>query len=305
VTARWPRSRRAVGPVALALAITAALAAAPSARAATVTYSGQTSPQDFTDNGVDDPVPMSFGFDFDGTSINNVDMSTSVRCPDGSYGNVGTHPGFEAGEPFPVTNGHFDATLGDPNEGDGLTWHLVGTIASGKASGTVEVQKHQYSGVTPSGPICTSSFTWTASARKPSDGPDPDLPAPNPPEVRVTPRNPTSGRPAASLLVLALRSPVPRFYWGTARVRCLNGATNLVFTVRRKHKLVSRRRLGCRRKISLASSAVRPHRTYAISVRAIRVRNGRVIARGETYRLRMRMPGNEANWVPVPDLTLP
>jgi hypothetical protein len=288
----------------LGLVVVCVLALAPRADAATVTYSGLTSPQDFSADGVDNAVPVTFAFDFDGTSISNVDAQTSVRCPDGSGGNVGTHPGYTFGEPIPVTGGHFDATIGNPNEGDGLTWHLVGTIANGKASGTAEVQKHQIDGETPSGPICTSSFTWTAAATRPAS-PRPTTPSPSPPSVKLTPEDPARGRPAASLFVVALRSTVPRFYWGTARVRCLNRATNLVFDVRLNHKLVSRRRLGCRRKITLASPPLRPHRNYAIRVRAIRVRGGRVVARGETYRLRIRMPGNEANWVPIPGLTVP
>jgi hypothetical protein len=286
---------RTVAAGVTALIVAAALALAPRAHAAIATYSGLTSPQDFTNDGVDNGRAEPSGFNLDGTGVYNVVASTSLRCPDGSYMNLSTRPGAELGEPFPVTGGHFDATIGNPNDGFGVTWHLVGDIANGKASGTAEVQAHEFSGVAPTGPVCTSSFTWTAST---SASPPTDPTTPTPPVLKLAPRG--TPRPAASLFVIGLRSPDRHFYWGTEQVRCLNGATNLIFTVRRSHRLVSRRRLGCRRGISLASSRVRPHRSYAISVQAIRMRRGRVVTRGETYRTRLYMPGNEANWTPVP-----
>lgn len=289
----------------LALGVIAALTFPLSASAAIASYSGQTSAQDFTNDGVNNGTPQPFGFDFDGTSINNVHTSTSLRCPDGSYMNMGTLPSLP-GEPFPVTNGHFDATVGDPNQGHGLTWHLVGNIVNGRASGTAEVQAHEYSSVTPTGPICTSSFTWTASASSsPPTSPTPAPTSPEPPSVTLTPSAPERSRPAASLMVVGLRSGDTRYFWGTSRVRCLNGATNLVFTVRRNRRLISRKRIGCRRKISLASSEVAHHRTYAIRVQAVRMRRRRIVERGEAYRVRLYMPGNEARWVPVPGLGLP
>jgi hypothetical protein len=292
VTALLRRSSRVVATGAAALAITAAAAFAPSAHAAGVQYLGETSPQDSTDDGVDNPTPEPFGFGLDGSSISNVQTYTSLRCPDGSYMNMGTLPEMP-GEPFPVTNGHFDATIGDPNEGFGLTFHLVGDIANGRATGTAQVQAHEFSGVAPSGDVCTSSFSWTASTSAPPE-PDPNAP----PRVELTPPAPGGARPAASLVILALRSPDRRFFWGTQLVRCQN-ATNLVFTVKRNRRLLSRRRIGCRRRIALASSAVRPHRTYALGAQPVRIRRGRVVARGPTYRLRLTMPGNEANWAPI------
>jgi hypothetical protein len=304
VTSRAIRFRGVGAAGVSALTVAAALAFPAGAGAATVAYSGQTSPQDFSNDGVDNATPEPFSFDFDGASITNVQTGTSLRCPDDSYMNMGTLPGMP-GEPFQVTGGHFDATIGNPNEGHGVTWHLVGDIASGKASGTAEVQAHEYSGVTPSGPVCTSSFSWTASTSTsapteptPTD-PTPGPTAPTPPRLELTPKTLQRG-PAASLIILALRSPDHHFFWGTASVSCQNRATNLVFTVRRNHRLLSRRRLGCRRRISLASSAVKPHRKYAIRVQPVRIRKGRIVARGEAYAVRLYMPGNEANWVPIP-----
>src|SRR5207302_8670982 len=123
---------------------------------------------------------------------------------------------------------HFDATIGDPNDGFGLTLHLVGNIANGRASGTADAQAHEYSGVTPTGPICTASFSWSTSA--PLSIPPPAIPsAPNPPRVELTPTTPGHRRPDAGLTIVALRTlDGGRYFWGVQDAHCVNGATHLV-----------------------------------------------------------------------------
>jgi len=270
-----------------------------SAQAAMTAYSGQTSPQDTSNDGIDNGAPETFCFDFDGLSISYVITYTSLRCPDGFYMNMGLVQN-GPGEPFPVTAGHFDATIGNPNDGFGLTWHLVGDIASGHASGTAEVQAHEYEGVAPSGPICTASFTWSASAPS-AGGQPPNQPgAPMPPRVKLTPTARGHKRPDAGLTIVALRTlDGRRYFWGTKDIHCINGATHLIVNVGH-----SRRRLKCRSRITVASSAVSPHRYYVIRVQPIRIRKHRLVAIGATYSRSLYMPGNEANWIPVPGLHL-
>src|SRR5947209_4721376 len=104
--------------VLLAVIVAAALTLPASAQATIVAYSGQTSPQDFSNDGIDNGAPERFGFNFDGSSIFNVVTYTSLRCPDGEFMNMGVVVD-KPGEPFPVVGGHFDATIGDPNDGFG------------------------------------------------------------------------------------------------------------------------------------------------------------------------------------------
>ena len=53
----------------LALVVAALLALPASAQAAMTAYSGQTSPQDTSNDGIDNGAPETFGFDFDGSSV--------------------------------------------------------------------------------------------------------------------------------------------------------------------------------------------------------------------------------------------
>ena len=282
----------------LPVMVAAALALPASAQATIVAYSGQTSPQDYTNDGVDNGVPETFGFNFDGASVFNVVTFTTLHCPDGEFMNMGVVPNMP-GEPFLVLGGHFDATVGNPNTGDGFTVHLIGNIANGRASGTADAQAHEASGVTPSGPICSASFSWSASAPV-TVPPPPALPtAPAPPRVELTPTTPGHRRPDAGLTIVALRTLDGRHYfWGVQDAHCVNGATHLVFRIGH-----SRRRVKCRRKITVVSSSVSPHRYYTIRVRVVRIRKHRV-TKGAAYARRLYMPGNEALWIPLPGLHL-
>jgi hypothetical protein len=270
----------------LVLAVALALAVPAGAQAAGTSYAGQTSPQDFSNDHVDNGTPKPFGFDVVGSTITNIAATTSLRCPDGSFLNVSTVPD-EYGEPFAFSNGHFDGTIGNASKGSGLTWHVVGTIAGGRATGTADVRMPQYTSTHPNGPICTSQFTWSASLA-------------SPPQTQIAPTTPRPGRPDVSLQVVGLRTmnAVPaRFYWGAEQIHCLNGATDVIVKVGR-----SRKDLKCRPGISVASSQVAPHRTYLIRLQAVKMRGRRVVARGASYSASMYMPGLEANWVPVPGL---
>ena len=296
---RWRRLIEALAKEgALAVLVAAALALPASAQAAITTYRGQTSPQDYTNDGVDNGVPQTFGFNFDGSSVFDVVTSTTLHCPDGEFMNMGVVPNM-LGEPFPSIGGHFDVTIGNPNTGNGFTVHLVGNIANGQASGTADAQAHEFSGVAPDGPICTASFTWTASA--PVTVTPPPLPsAPSPPRVQLTPTTRGHRRPDAGITIVALRTLDGRHYfWGVQDAQCINGATHLVFRIGH-----SRRRVKCRRQITVVSSSVLPHRYYLIRVRVVRIRKHR-LTRGAAYSRRLYMPGNEALWIPVPGLHLP
>ena len=281
----------------LAALLATAVALPPSADATIVAYSGQTSPQDFSNDGIDNGAPEKFGFNFDGASVFHVVTYISLSCPDGEGMNQGVVVD-KPGEPFPVVGGHFDATIGDPNDGYGLTLHLVGNIANGRASGTADAQAHEYAGAAPDGPICSASFTWTAAA--PLTVQPPPLPsAPTPPRVQLTP-SPTGHRhPDAGLTIVALRTlDGRRYFWGVQDAHCINGATHLVFRIGH-----SRKRVRCSRKIAVVSSSVRPHRYYTVRVRVVKIRKHRV-TRGASYSRRLYMPGNEALWIPIPGLHL-
>jgi len=291
---RWRRS------VVLAAIAVLALAIPASAEANIVAYTGQTSPQDTSNDGVDNGAPQTFGFNFDGSSISHVITYISLRCPDGQFLNMGVVVD-QPGEPFPVAGGHFDATIGDPNSGNGLTVHLVGNVAAASASGTVDAQAHEYSGAAPDGPICSTSFTWTASTPVTTPPPAPTLPSarPSPPRVQLAPARRGHRRPDAGLTIIALRTLDGRHYfWGVQDAHCINGATHLVFRIGH-----SRKRVRCSRKITVVSSSVLPHRYYTIRVRAVKIRRHRM-TKGAAYSRRLYMPGNEALWVPIPGLHL-
>jgi hypothetical protein len=77
-----------------------------------------------------------------------------------------------------------------------------------------------------------------------------------------------------------------------------NRATHLIVRVGR-----SRRRGKCRRKITVVSSSVAPHRYYTIRIKVVTIWKQRVTM-GAGYSRKLYMPGNETNWTPVPGLHL-
>jgi len=88
-----------------------------------------------------------------------------------------------------------------------------------------------------------------------------------------------------------------RYFFAAQHIRCINGATNLVFTVAR-----ARRSTPCRSGPILISGQLAPHKTYEIRVQAVRIRRHKVVKRGAPYSGRLYMPGNEVLWIPVAQL---
>lgn len=85
-----------------------------------------------------------------------------------------------------------------------------------------------------------------------------------------------------------------RYYFVAQDIDCVNGATNLIFTVGHK-----RHTTGCPRTPIRISSAIKPNRRYRVRVEAVRIRHRRIVKRGASYSGRLYMPGNRGHWTLV------
>jgi hypothetical protein len=88
-----------------------------------------------------------------------------------------------------------------------------------------------------------------------------------------------------------------RYFFSARNIRCVNGATNVVFTIAGK-----RHTAPCRASLIRISAQVEPHATYTIRVQAVRTHGHRVLKWGASYSGRLYMPGNEARWTPLAQL---
>jgi hypothetical protein len=135
--------------------------------------------------------------------------------------------------------------------------------------------------------------------------PPPPVPTvPLPPHLQFAAHNPRPGRPdlyleldafRLTLLSGLLHTPIGyRYFFAAQHIRCINGATNLIFTVAH-----ARHSTSCRPGPILISGQLAPHSTYQIRVQAVRERKHKVVKWGASYSGHLYMPGNEARWVPI------
>jgi hypothetical protein len=137
--------------------------------------------------------------------------------------------------------------------------------------------------------------------------PQPQPGGPQPPHLQIFPKKPRAGRPdlylelgAVRVTLVALRTHAVlgyRYYFSAKHIRCINGATNVVFTVDRSEHIVP-----CRPGPMLINTQVAPHKTYRIRVLAVRIGRHRIVKSGASYSARLYMPGSEAQWIPIAQL---
>jgi hypothetical protein len=125
-----------------------------------------------------------------------------------------------------------------------------------------------------------------------------------PPHLQIVPTKPRPGRPDVYVELSAFRIELIsetthkvmgyRYYFAAQGMRCINGATDLVFTVAN-----SRRVERCTQSLVVFSPQLSPHKRYSIDLQAVKMRRKRIVKRGASYTGSMYMPGNEVHWQPV------
>jgi hypothetical protein len=123
-----------------------------------------------------------------------------------------------------------------------------------------------------------------------------------PPSKSVGRKGGPGGKPGFLLTLLAVRThATPHIYWFAARsVSCYHKASAILVAIGR-----SVRSVRCGATIMLASRPVAVHRSYRISLEAVRYgRHHAILSRGPVYKLTLYMPGDEAHWTPLSGLRL-
>lgn len=193
----------------LSLALTSAAASGGGA----VTYAG-TAKIDDSNDGKDDPVAMPLSITIQGNRITDYQFFASLRCSDGSFSNVGIFYDQQSSSPIAFTGTHFAVTVGQASLDSGLTARITGTVTPGRdVIGHILVDAHAYSGVTPSGPLCTSAYHWIARRHR-------LVPPPG--------TTPPSTEPSVRLTLVPVREPLTAsaYKYGVAvsNVACAGGA---------------------------------------------------------------------------------
>jgi sugar lactone lactonase YvrE len=127
-------------------------------------------------------------------------------------------------------------------------------------------------------------------------GPGPSSPqTPIPPNHQITPRKSRGHHPDVYVELSAVRESFSsggyRYFFSARNMRCINGATDVAFTVGG-----SRHVAPCRRGLMLISKRLTPHRMYNVKVQALRMHRHRAVKKGPAHSWRVYMPGNEVNW---------
>ena len=85
-----------------------------------------------------------------------------------------------------------------------------------------------------------------------------------------------------------------RYYFTAQKMRCINGATDLIVTVQSTRRIER-----CTSRLIIVSPKVTPHKRYRVGVQAVKMRRRKIVKRGASYTGTMYMPGNEARWTLV------
>jgi hypothetical protein len=160
--------------------------------------------------------------------------------------------------------------------------------------------------------VLTSSSSSTPT---PTPTPTPTKPKPpkpgskpkTPPFLLINPKHPLSTKPDVSLELGAIRESLVsrathrvvgyRYFFSAQDIHCVDGATNVLFTVGR-----TRHCARCTPGPILVSGKLAPHRTYRIHVQAVKMHKRRIVSRGTSYSGRLHMPGNEVHWSSIAKL---
>jgi hypothetical protein len=177
--------------------------------------------------------------------------------------------------PIPLRGNRLSISAGDATQGDGLTAKITGRLAGKHMSGSLQVQAHEFSGVAPSGPVCSSRYSWKAVSQRAVQAP-----------------KPVKARPSVSMTIDPVRLAVSasRFSYGiaVADVQCAEGANAFKVSVAGKSSTLS-----CastvRRPITKAVMGLSASRSYRVQVQAIK-RRGQRRSYGVSQHITVRIP---------------
>jgi hypothetical protein len=156
------RVNTTLAAIGLAAALVVGVTPAAAKGGKAVTYKGTVNLQN-SDTGTS--AALTFSITIHGHRITAYQFPASLRCADGSVSNVGVNSAQQTPSVIPFTGHHFAVTVGNASTGIGLTAEISGTVTPGRhVKGDLSVNAHEDSGATPSGPLCSSTYHWTARA---------------------------------------------------------------------------------------------------------------------------------------------
>src|SRR5436190_10523341 len=100
----------------------------------------------------------------DRARVTALSFFATLHCADGSSGNYGIDTvRFPRSVPVTVSGGHF-TVAGAQSDGNGLAWNVDATLAGRTITLKAHAEAHEFSGITPQGPLCSVDKTMTLHA---------------------------------------------------------------------------------------------------------------------------------------------
>jgi hypothetical protein len=237
---------------------------------------------DISNDGRNDPINEPLSVTVDRHHVTDYSFFATLRCSDGSFMNVGLNYLQLRSAPIPLRGNALSISAGDATQGDGLTTHITGRLAGKHMSGSLQVQAHEFSGVAPSGPVCSSSYQWKAVSQRAAQAP-----------------KPVKAKPSVSMTIDPVRIPVSAstFSYGiaVADVTCAGGANGFKVSVAGKSATLSCAH-AVSRPITKAVMGLSAGRSYQGHVQAIE-RRGKRRSYGVSQHMTVRIPTpGSAGW---------
>jgi hypothetical protein len=242
--------------------------------ATAVTYTGTVRIDD-TNDGRNDPIAEPLSVTVDRHHVTDYSFFATLRCSDGSFMNVGLNYVQLSRAPIPLRGNTLSISVGNATQGDGLTATITGRLAGKHMSGSLQAQAHEFSGVAPSGPVCSSSYPWKAVSQRAAQAP-----------------KPLKAKPSVSMTIDPVRLPTSAstYSYGiaVANVTCAGGANAFKVSVAGKSSTLSCAS-AVRRPITKAVMGLSAGRSYEVHVQAIK-RRGKRRSYGVSRHVTVRIP---------------
>ena len=204
------------------LAVAAMLVASPllpvvtrAASTAAITYTGTVSIAS-SNRGKHEVTRVPLSITIDGNQITNYSFSSTLQCPDGSVINQGIASTLNEHDPLQSESLRHLSRQPSVRQRPYRTCHRHGHDRR-VVTGHIRFEAHEDESVTPAGPICTSSYSWTPKAQ-----------APPAPSVSM-------GFTKVSLP----NTPPQQYALGVGAVSCSNGAVAAQLTVDSQSRTVT------------------------------------------------------------------
>ena len=155
---------------------------------------------------------------------------------------------------------------------------ITGRIRGKKAAGRIVVTEPPGGFTGVAGNSCAGSYGWTAAK-----------PVPPPPPG-----------PSAYFQWAAIRVPVGasyRYYFAINQLSCADHANDVLVTVANRTTTIS-----CSESAAFASGPLTPLQTYPVKSQAVQTRRGRIVKRGTSVTVPLKMPGPDDLWLVVSGL---